>query len=140
MSESKSSIHVKDNRMFNSDGSLRDGTSEKNQQANEPQAPKRAAPQERAEVNAPFASSESIDFPTFVLSLASSAQISLGIVPNPMTGGREADLAHAKQTIDIIGMLESKTQGNLSPEESGLLKQVLFQLRMQYVEISKSPK
>ena len=46
----------------------------------------------------------------------------------------------SKQTIDIIGMLEQKTVGNLSPEESGLVRQILFQLRMQYVEISKSKK
>jgi hypothetical protein len=135
MDQSKSSLHVKDNRMFNPDGSLREEASDKNSQVSEAQPPK-----QRAQEGSPFASQESIDFPTFILSLASSAQISLGIVPNPITGALEADLAHAKQTIDIIGMLENKTQGNLDPEESGLLKQVLFQLRMQYVEISKSHK
>lgn len=79
-----------------------------------------------------------IDFQTFVLSLASSVQISLGLIPNPISGEVKRDLINAKQTIDIIGMLEEKTSGNLSPEESGLLKNILFQLRMQYVELSKN--
>lgn len=140
MDQSKSGIHVKDNRMFNPDGTLREDAPVKNTQASEDQPPKQNAPRQHAQEGAPFAGQDSIDFPTFILSLASSAQISLGIVPNPMTGGLEADLAHAKQTIDIIGMLEDKTQGNLNSEESGLLKQVLFQLRMQYVEILKSHK
>lgn len=81
---------------------------------------------------------EPIDFQTFVLSLASSVQISMGLIPNPISGEVKQDLINAKQTIDIIGMLEEKTSGNLSPEESGLLKNILFQLRMQYVELSKN--
>lgn len=79
-----------------------------------------------------------IDFQTFVLSLASSVQISLGLIPNPISGEVKRDLTNAKQTIDIIGMLEEKTLGNLAPEESGLLKNILFQLRIQYVELSKN--
>ena len=81
-----------------------------------------------------------IDFPTFILSLASSVQISLGLIANPMTGKTEKDLMHAQQTIDILGMLETKTANNLTPEESGLLKHMLFQLRMQYVEVGKNKK
>jgi len=81
---------------------------------------------------------DSIDFQTFILSLASSVQISMGLIPNPISGQVNQDLTNAKQTIDIIGMLEEKTSGNLSPEESGLLRNILFQLRMQYVELSKN--
>ena len=156
MDEKNSALNVKDSRMFNADGSLRDSattnadTAQKNptpQQQPEPAKknppqPKPAEPKQApAEEHADFKPSHgSIDFPTFILSLASSAQISMGIVPNPMTGSITKDLMHSKQTIDIIGMLEEKTRGNLSPEESGLLKQVLFQLRMQFVELNKSQK
>lgn len=78
-----------------------------------------------------------IDFQTFVLSLATSAQVHLGSIPNPTTGKQEADLALAKQTIDILGILEEKTKGNLTDQEVRLLEHVLFDLRVRYVEFKK---
>lgn len=77
-----------------------------------------------------------INFSTFVLSLASSVQISLGLIPHPMTNKSETNLSSAKQTIDILGMLDEKTKGNLSKEEEQLMRQLLYELRMQYVEAS----
>ena len=62
----------------------------------------------------------------------------LGEAPNPETGGVERDLALARQTIDLIAMLEEKTKGNLSGEEERLIGQILFDLRMRYVESSKA--
>lgn len=79
-----------------------------------------------------------MDFSTFVLSLATSAQVHLGVLPNPVTGKPEKDLQVAKQTIDILGMLEEKTKGNLTQEEARLLEHLLYDLRMMYVELSKS--
>lgn len=139
MSENPSGVHVRDNRMFNADGSLRDDASKSQKSEPLPKATAEAPPSRNQRPQHDREPGD-IDFPTFILSLASSVQISMGLVPNPMTGEVETDLMHAKQTIDILGMLEEKTAGNLAPEESGLLKQILFQLRMQYVEISKSPR
>jgi hypothetical protein len=78
-----------------------------------------------------------IDFSTFILSLSHSAVMHLGEAPHPETGQVEQDLALARQTIDLIAMLEEKTKGNLSGEEERLVAQILFDLRMRYVELSK---
>ena len=79
-----------------------------------------------------------IDFGTFVLSLASSALVHLGEVHHPDTGGAQANLSLAKQTIDILGMLRDKTRGNLTREEGELLENLLLDLRMKYVGKKKS--
>ena len=79
-----------------------------------------------------------VDFPTFVLSLSHSALMHLGEAPNPETGAVEKNLPLARQTIDLIGMLEEKTKGNLSGDEERLIGQILFDLRMRYVELSKT--
>jgi hypothetical protein len=79
----------------------------------------------------------SIDFSTFVLSLSHSALMHLGEAPNPENGKVEKSLPLARQTIDLIAMLEEKTKGNLSGDEERLLGQILYDLRMRYVELSK---
>ncbi len=79
----------------------------------------------------------SIDFATFVMSLVHSAWMHLGQVPHPETNKTEVDLALAKQTIDLVGLLEEKTKGNLSGDEERLLHQVLYELRSKFVELSK---
>jgi hypothetical protein len=79
-----------------------------------------------------------IDFATFVLSLSHSALMHLGEAPHPETNQVEANLALAKQNIDLLGLLEEKTKGNLTGDEERLLAQVLFDLRMRYVERSKA--
>lgn len=73
-------------------------------------------------------------FPTFILSLSSSALVHLGEVPDPETGKRMENIVVAKHTIDILAMLEEKTRGNLNAEEAKLLKDMLFELRMKYVQ------
>lgn len=79
----------------------------------------------------------SIDFATFVLSLSHSALMHLGEAPNPETNRIEPNIALAKQDIDLLGLMEEKTKGNLTGDEERLLAQVLFDLRMRYVERSK---
>lgn len=79
-----------------------------------------------------------IDFSTFVLSLSTSALMHLGEAPNPDTNEVEMNLALAKQDIDLLGVLEDKTKGNLTGDEERLLAQVLFDLRMRFVERSKA--
>lgn len=79
-----------------------------------------------------------VDFSTFVLSLSHSALMHLGEAPNPETGRVERNLPLARQTIDLIGMLDEKTKGNLSGEEERLIGQILFDLRLRFVELSKT--
>jgi hypothetical protein len=76
-----------------------------------------------------------IDFYTFLLSLGSSAFIHLGDAPHPDGAGESlVNLVLAKQTIDILGMLEEKTKGNLTPEEEKFLETLLVDLRLRYVQ------
>jgi len=78
-----------------------------------------------------------IDFNFFILSLSSSAMMQMGIIPNPVTKTRGKNLDLAKQTIDIIAMIEKKTKGNLTPEEAQFMESIVYDLRMQYVEVIK---
>jgi hypothetical protein len=79
-----------------------------------------------------------VSFVAFIFSLASNAAVHFGDLPDPVTNERRApDLNAAAQLIDIIAMLEEKTRGNLSAEERQMLDQVLFELRMRFVEAKK---
>lgn len=77
------------------------------------------------------------DFSTYVIMLANTVMMLLGQVPDPVTQQRRLDLGQAKHTIDILRMLKAKTQGNLDAEEMQLLEDVLPQLQMAYVSISR---
>ncbi len=79
-----------------------------------------------------------IDFSTLVLSLATSAMVHMGLVPDPEGGAAEKNLALAHQTIDTLEMLHAKTRGNLSDDETKLLQSVLYELRMSYVKARES--
>lgn len=79
-----------------------------------------------------------IDFNTLVLSLSTSALMHLGKLSD---GEHETvNLAHAKQTIDCIALLEEKTSGNLTGEEERLLSEVLYDLRLRFVAATKDAK
>jgi hypothetical protein len=60
--------------------------------------------------------------------------VHLGVTEDPMTGKNEKNLPLAKQTIDILGMLEEKTKGNLTKDEEQMLKNMLYDLRMIYIK------
>jgi hypothetical protein len=75
-----------------------------------------------------------INFPTFVVSLNASTLLHLGAIEDPTTGQKTKNLPMAKQTIDILSMLEEKTVGNLNNEEKNLLKNILYDLRLMYVK------
>ena len=77
-----------------------------------------------------------INFATFVVSLTASALLNLGAIEDPSTGQTNKNLPMAKQTIDILSMLEKKTAGNLTTEETNLLKNILYDLRIIYVKES----
>jgi hypothetical protein len=74
-----------------------------------------------------------VDFSTFLLSLASSALVQLGEVPDPTTGKSELNLELAKHSIDIVCMLQDKIKNGLDPEETRLLEGILYELRLKYV-------
>ena len=72
-------------------------------------------------------------FSTFVLSLASSALVHLGEVPDPSTNRTAEDIALAKHSIDILTMLQDKIANGLDKDETRLLEGLLYELRMKYV-------
>ncbi len=78
-----------------------------------------------------------MDFATFALSLSHSARVHLGDAQQP-DGTVERDLALARQSIDILLLLQEKTRGNLTGAEERLLNQLLYDLRMRFVEVSRS--
>jgi hypothetical protein len=78
-----------------------------------------------------------INFSTFVISLSTQALMNLGEIANPINGKVETDVTVAKQMIDILGMLKEKTGGNLTAHEDRLIQDILYDLRMRYVEAVK---
>ena len=80
-------------------------------------------------------SESSLSFTAFVLSLASTAAIHFGDLPDPVSGQRgELNLDGAGQMIEILSLLDQKTRGNLTAEEREVLAQVLYELRMRFVD------
>jgi hypothetical protein len=78
------------------------------------------------------------DFAALAISLGHSALFHLGLVADPQTGQKGAkDLPLARQTIDLVEMLQEKTRGNLTADEARLLEDLLYDLRARYVEASK---
>lgn len=75
-----------------------------------------------------------VNFSNFVLSLSTSALFHFGDFPDPSSGKTQKDLSAAKQTIDIIDMINEKTKGNLNEQENNLIQGVLYELKMRYVK------
>ena len=99
-----------------------------------------SAPSEAQDSHTPEASSEAlpeINFSTFVISLSTQVLMHLGEVPSPLSGKVESDVPAAKQMIDLLAMLREKTRGNLNANEDRLMQDILFDLRMKYVEAVK---
>lgn len=82
---------------------------------------------------------QEITFSTFILSLSSSAAISMDGYQDPVSGHVPQNLELARQSIDILGILKEKTKGNLNEEEEKLLDASLYELRMRYIEAKKAP-
>ena len=126
MSEEKSGFTVKDRRIF---------AEESEEEKKEP--PKQETKEEEEEEKEPQAPLPEINFATFIVSLNASALLHLGVMEDPTAGKKVKNLSMGKQTIDILGMLEEKTKGNLSKEEENLLKNILYDLRIIYVKEQK---
>jgi hypothetical protein len=78
-------------------------------------------------------------FINFLMSIASNAASALGMMEHPVTGERGVDLQLGKHWIDILGMLQEKTRGNLHPQEQQIFEGLLADLRMQYVSLTQAP-
>ncbi len=142
MSEEKKDFVIKDRRFFSETEQVKDPAAgaKKQPPPAEPDADKKQpdaettafAPEPELETQLP-----EINFSTFIFSLNASALVNLGIIDNPASGQKEKNLPLAKQTIDILGMLEEKTSGNLTDDEKNLLKNILYDLRLNYVKEKK---
>ena len=169
MDEQQPTFKVVDRRPFNPDGSPRELSPEEraeNERAAEsasaavspepqiatpptappPESPAAPEPQpERpgSEHERAHAGGDPLDDPasflSLIMSLASNAASSLGMMPHPVTGESGVDLKTAKHWIDVLGMLEQKTHGNLDEQEAQVVESLLADLRMQYVSFSSSP-
>lgn len=81
-----------------------------------------------------------VDFSTHILSLASTALIALGKMPAPDGQPHPLDLETARHLVDVLGMLEQKTKGNLDEAESKLLASLIYDLRVAYVDAQPKKK
>jgi hypothetical protein len=134
---------VSDRRRFSSEADERG--SDASDAGGEPQ---RGGPQERdtgaaseASTPPPLHSEQALPemtLSTFVMSLSTQVLMLLGEIPNPIDNSVRRDMVAAKQVIDILGMLKEKTRGNLESNEEALFENVLYDLRMRYVELAKS--
>ena len=165
MSEEQSNFKVTDRRLFNADGSPRDVPAEQRPPEPPPSASVADAEQSATDIvdatyseapaeetpadETPEAESpehineipgvdDPASFPNFIMSIASNAASALGMMEHPVTGKREVDLELGKHWIDILGMLQQKTQNNLLPQERQILESLLADLRMQYVSLTNS--
>lgn len=161
MSEEPTNFKVTDRRLFNPDGTPRDIAPEEEAKP-QPQvetpkdSPKveeratqanstvteRPAPEPRTESEVDEEELAGLDDPAgfvnFVMSIASNAASSMGMMEHPVTHSREVNLDVAKHWIDVLGMLEQKTRNNLSAQEEKILEGLLADLRMQYVSLTSS--
>ena len=163
MSDESTNFKVTDRRLFNPDGTPRDiapEESEKPQQPVESKAQSSAAPSDQTApktetASAPTAATaarreaevdeeelaaldDPASFVNFVMSIASNAASSMGMMEHPVTHSRDVNLEVAKHWIDVLGMLENKTRNNLLAQEEKILEGLLADLRMLYVSLSGS--
>jgi hypothetical protein len=131
--EQEKGFKVVDKRSFDTDGSEKEPVAAGAEAA----GPPHDEPEIPDDAQAGGMPIPEIDFVTFVLSLYHSAGCHLGLSTNPETRTCEENLPLAKETIDILGMLQEKTQGNLTGEEERILSEVLFNLRMVFVKAVK---
>src|SRR5690242_13622136 len=157
MSDDQPTFKVTDRRLFNADGSPRDLPPEERPEPKpEPVTTNAAAAAAGAQTEAPaapppvesapeaeeaFTEEELADardpagFLSFIMSIASNAASALGMMEHPVTHQREVDVELGKHWIDVLGMLQKKTTGNLSAKEKQMLEGLLADLRMQYVSL-----
>lgn len=144
-SEAAEEVKVFDRRRFTSEGELRpDVAAEQAKQKplTTPEPPPPPPPQSGAAGQAEKAyesrrprGEPQMDFRALVLSLSTTAMYQLGMVAEPGAPPPQPDFEAARQSIDMLAVLEEKTRNNLAPEEKRLLEQVLYELRMSYMAL-----
>ena len=127
---------VEDRRRFTETGEAREAKTEE-RPADEPAQKKEDISGGRAAAR-PDAPLPEINFSTFIISLSTQALMHLGEIADPLSGKAETDLAGAKQMIDILSLLQEKTRGNLDAGEQQLVEEILYDLRMRYVDAVKN--
>ena len=144
MTEEEKGFTIKDRRFFSEDGSTREpeenepepaGQKEAGPRDKETEAPKGPAGKPR-EKEARYALPP-VDFSGLILSLSHAALMHLGQIPDPQTGQTHEDHEMARHSIDTISMLQEKTKGNLTPEEQKLTDNVLTELRLAFVRLTR---
>jgi hypothetical protein len=131
MAEEEKGFVIKDKRTFSED---RDGSDEKKHEepgqetATEEESVTGEAGSEADEFRLP-----EVSFSTLIFSISSSVLLHFGEIPDPETGEKKKNLPIAKHSIDVLSMLEEKTKGNLTEDEEQLLTNILYDLRMKYV-------
>ena len=100
-------------------------------------SPTENAPRSDSSVSFKKSPGETIHFSDFVFSLSASALVHLGVEPDPQKGDRAINLNQASELIDLLSLLEEKTRGNLTSDESSFLSNTLYMLRMKFVETAK---
>jgi hypothetical protein len=137
MNDEEKGFVIKDKRHFTPEGEPIKPEAEQPKEG----TPKEEAPQKHEageqEETRGSAHLPEVTFATFIFSLVSSAMVHLGELDDPTSGVKNENYDLAKQTIDIIGMLREKTQGNLAKEEQQMIDSVLYDLRMRYVRSKK---
>ena len=124
-------VKITDRRLFTSDGELRPDAAEHESARGAQQVPPTSSLQDRLPPDVAA-------FPSFVLSLSTTALVHLGEIADPSSGAREVNLEAAQQMIDILSMLQDKTRGNLAGDEQKLLEAVLYDLRIKFVQASRA--
>ncbi len=135
-----SGFKVVDRRTFTSEGQRIPGQSEKDERSwrsepagrAQPSTPPSLEPESEAGI-----SEESEPFAMLVSYLSTTAMFQLGLLPGPGGEYIPADLANGRRTIDLLEVLQEKTRGNLTRQEAKLLDEVLYELRMTFVEVQK---
>lgn len=135
------SFIIRDRRIFGETGDLRqDGESQPEANPVETQdEPERRPPVTESLESEREEAFPEVSFVNFILSLSTTAMYHFGDFPDPVSQKAQRNLTAAKQTIDILGMLRSKTEGNLDNNEKSLIDGLLFELRMRYVKEKENP-
>lgn len=74
-------------------------------------------------------------FETLISTMVTQALFAMGAIPDPRTGQRMQNLDHARYQIDLLGVLEEKTKGNLTEDETNLLSSAVYELRTRYIQL-----
>jgi len=132
-----SGFKVVDRRTFSEDGTPRGEASEPNKHSEAPAAPSGPALVPDEPISDDFAEEGPSGFGMLVSYLSTTAMFQLGMLPGPGGERIPVDLVNAHMTIDLLEVLQEKTQGNLTSDEAKMLEDVLYELRMTFVEVQK---